>query len=215
MISKLQYISQGDSPDDHLDTIENACRSGADWVQLRLKNFDNATLLKTAEKAREITHNYQTRLIINDHYEIAKAVKADGVHLGQTDACPLEAKKHLYSWQIIGGTANSIQDCKILIDQKVDYIGLGPFKFTHTKQNLGPILGLDGYEFLFKALNPKIRIIAIGGITLNDVPEILKTGVYGIAVSGEITNDFNKIKLFQQLLGSSQLNEEACKLNQN
>lgn len=207
MISKLHYISQGDSPEDHLDNIENACRSGADWVQLRLKNLEHATLLTTAEKAREITSNFKTRLIINDHYKIAKLVEADGVHLGQTDACPMDARKHLYSWQIVGGTGNTIQDCKILIDKKVDYIGLGPFRFTNTKHNLSPILGLDGYENLLQSLKIEIPIIAIGGISLDEVPEILKTGVYGIAVSGEITNDFNKIKVFQQLLRTAELNE--------
>jgi thiamine-phosphate pyrophosphorylase len=215
MIPKLHYISQGDSPKEHLDNIIQACTSGAELVQLRLKNLDDAALLKTAEKAREITSNYQTRLIINDHYKIARAVKADGVHLGITDACPLEAKKHLYSWQIIGGTANSFQDCKILIDKKVDYIGLGPFRFTLTKQNLGPILGLTGYETLLKALNTEIPIIAVGGINLNDVPEILKTGVYGIAVSGELTRDFNQINQFKQLLPSSELQEQVWKPNQN
>lgn len=215
MIPKLHYISQGGSPEEHLDNINQACTSGAELVQLRLKNLDDATLLKIAEKAREITHNYQTRLIINDHYKIAKVVKADGVHLGSKDACPLEAKKHLYSWQIIGGTANSIQDCKILIDKKVDYIGLGPFRFTRTKQNLGPILGLTGYETLLKDLNTEIPIIAVGGITLNDVLEILKTGVYGIAISGELTKDFNQINQFKQLLPSSELQEQVWKSNQN
>ncbi len=214
MIPKLHYISQGECPEEHLENIIQACTSGAELVQLRLKNLDNATLLRTAVKAREITHNYQTRLIINDYYKIAKAVKSDGVHLGRTDVCPLEAKKHLYSWQIIGGTANSVQDCNTLIAKKVDYIGLGPFRFTRTKQNLGPILGLTGYETLLKALNLEIPIIAIGGITLNDVPAILKTGIYGIAVSGELTKDFKKINQFKQLLPSSELQEQVWKSNQ-
>ncbi|MCK0126324.1 thiamine phosphate synthase [Gelidibacter sp. F2691] len=215
MISKLHYISQGDSPERHLEHIENACKAGADWVQLRLKNRDEATLLKTAEKAREITQNYHTRLIINDHYKIAKAVKSDGVHLGKTDACPTEAKKHLYSWQIIGGTTNSIEDCKELIEKKVDYIGLGPFRFTQTKSNLSPILGVEGYEKLLRNLNTKMPIIAIGGITLSDVPEILKTGVYGIAVSGAITKVFNQINSFQKLLRTSSSEAKSFEMTSN
>ncbi|TXE07932.1 thiamine phosphate synthase [Gelidibacter salicanalis] len=215
MISKLQYISQGDSLKEHLDNITNACRSGADWVQLRLKNLEYETLLKTAEKAREITNQYQARFILNDHYKIAKTVKADGVHLGKTDACPMVVREHLYSWQFVGGTANTSQDCKEIIDKKVDYIGLGPFRFTKTKTNLSPVLGLDGYINVLQSLRIEIPMIAIGGITLNDVPEIIKTGVYGIAVSQEITQDFNQIKSFQKLLGISKFQEDLWNTNQN
>ena len=198
-----------------MDNITNACRSGADLVQLRLKNVAHETLLKTAEKAREITDHYHARFILNDHYKIAKAVKADGVHLGKSDACPLEARKHLYSWQLIGGTANTNQDCMALIEIKVDYIGLGPFRLTSTKTNLSPILGLDGYKNLLQSLGIEIPIIAIGGITIKDVPESINTGVYGIVISKEITKNFTKIKLFQELLGISKLEEEIYTTNQN
>ena len=93
-ISKLHYISQGNTPEEHLENIQKACASGAEWVQLRLKNTSEKTVLETAIKAREITAFFQTRLIINDHYKIAKEVKADGVHLGKKDACPSIAKKN-------------------------------------------------------------------------------------------------------------------------
>lgn len=215
MIPKLHYISQGTTPEAHLEHIQNACTSGAELVQLRLKNLDEATLLKTAEKAREITQHYQTRLIINDHYKIAKTVKADGVHLGKKDSCPTVAKKHLYSWQSIGGTANTLQDCQTLIAKKVDYIGLGPFRFTSTKDNLSPVLGLNGCIAILDELKTEMPIIAIGSITLKDVPELLETGVYGIAVSGEVTKDFNKINDFKQLLLGSDLQEQIWTPNQN
>ncbi len=214
MIPKLHYISKGDSPEMHLSNIKKACVSGAELVQLRLKNLDEATLLKTAEIAREITANYHTRLIINDHYKIAKAVKADGVHLGKNDTCPRVAKKHLYPWQLVGGTANSLQDCQDLIEKKVAYIGLGPFRFTATKNNLSPILGLNGYASLLNSLKTKTPIIAIGGITINDVPEILGTGVYGIAVSEELTKDFNKVSRFHKILQTPSSQEQVWKLNE-
>ncbi len=208
MIPKLHYISQGESPKAHIEHIQKACTSGAELVQLRLKNCSEKKLLKLATQAREITSHFQTRLIINDHYRIAKAVKADGVHLGKTDTCPLDARKTLYSWQIIGGTANTLDDCQTLIKKDVDYIGLGPFKFTDTKANLSPVLGLNGYTALIDALNTKTPILAIGGITLEDVPAILKTGISGIAVSGAITQDFNRIHTFNQLLNASSTLEQ-------
>lgn len=205
-INKLHYISQGATPKEHLENIQNACQSGAELVQLRLKNISDKKILKAAEEAREITNHYQTRLIINDHYKVGKAIKADGVHLGKTDACPTEARKHLYTWQIIGGTANTLEDCKVLLEKQVDYIGLGPFRFTNTKENLSPVLGLNGYLTILEELQTETPIIAIGGITLEDVTAILDTGVSGIATSGEITKDFNRISKFHQLLnaGSSQ-----------
>ncbi|WP_194766389.1 thiamine phosphate synthase [Tamlana sp. I1] len=212
MIPKLHYISQGNSPKEHLENIQKACQSGAELVQLRIKGVSEKKILKAAEEAREITNHYQTRLIINDHYKIAKAVKADGVHLGKTDTCPSIARKELYSWQIIGGTANTLKDCKDLVDKNVDYIGLGPYRFTTTKENLSPEIGFSGYLTILGKLHSKIPVIAIGGITTHDVSELLETGVYGIAVSGEITKNFNTIKAFKELLkGPETLEEQVWK----
>lgn len=208
VIPKLHYISQGSSPKEHLENIQKACASGTELVQLRLKNVSEKKLLKLAIAAREITSHFQTRLIINDHYKIAKEVKADGVHLGKTDSCPTIARKHVYTWQIIGGTANTLQDCETLIGKEVDYIGLGPFRFTTTKDNLSPVLGLNGYTAITEALKTETPIIGVGGITTEDVTDILETGISGIAVSGEITRDFNTIKTFNQLLNASSTEEQ-------
>ncbi len=208
MIPKLHYISQGSSPKEHLENIQKACASGAELVQLRLKNVSEKKLLKLATAAREITSHFQTRLIINDHYKIAKAVKADGVHLGKTDSCPTIARKYLYTWQIIGGTANTLQDCETLIGKEVDYISLGPFRSTTTKDNLSPVLGLNGYTAITEALKTETPIIGVGGITTKDVTDILETGISGIGVSGEITLDFNTIRTFNQLLNASSTEEQ-------
>ncbi|MCD8445645.1 thiamine phosphate synthase, partial [Tenacibaculum finnmarkense] len=163
MISKLQYITQGETAQDHLDHIQTACASGAEWVQLRLKGFDPKTILETAKKARELTAHYQTRLIINDYYKVAKEVNADGVHLGKKDDCPLKVRAYLGKFYSIGGTANTLEECKVLLDKKVDYIGLGPFRFTETKKNLSPVLGVDGYKKIIEELKTQTPIIAIGG----------------------------------------------------
>ena len=211
MISKLQYISQGATPEEHLENIQKACASGAEWVQLRLKKMAPKILLETAKKAREITNHFQTRLIINDYYKIAKEVKADGVHLGQSDTCPLEVRKSLEKWQIIGGTANTLDDCKNLLNKKVDYIGLGPFRFTKTKDQLSPVLGEKGYLTIVEELKTDTPIIAIGGITLNDVLDLMITGVYGIAVSGEITRDFNSISKFKETINGGATQEQRWK----
>ena len=208
MIPKLHYISQGISPKEHIENIQKACSAGAELVQLRLKNLSEKKYLKLAKEAREITSYFQTRLIINDHYKIAREVKADGVHLGKTDACSIDARKHLYTWQIIGGTANTLQDCETLIDKQVDYISLSPFRLAATNNNSPTILGLNGYTAIIEALKTETPIIGFGDITTKDVTEILKTGVSGIAVSKEITKDFDIIKTFNQLLNASSTEEQ-------
>jgi thiamine-phosphate pyrophosphorylase len=207
IIPKLHYISQGNSPKEHLENIQKACSSGAELVQLRLKISSEKKILKFAKEAREVTSHFQTRLIINDHYKIAKEVKADGVHLGPSDVCPTIARKYLYTWQMIGGTANTLEDCEKLLDKEIDYISLGPFRKTTTKDNLRPVLGLKGYTAITDVLKTPIPIIGVGGITTADVEAILETGISGIAVSGEITRDFNIVRTFNKLLNAS-LTEE-------
>ena len=208
MIPKLHYISQGETPEMHLANIQKACASGAELVQLRMKHFSEEEVLATAIKAREITGHFQTRLIINDYYKIAKEVKADGVHLGKSDADPMEVRTHLFSWQLIGGTANTLEDCQELSSKKVDYIGLGPFRFTKTKDNLSPVLGEKGYLTILEELKTDIPIIAVGGITSYDILDIMITGVYGIAVSGAITRDFNSIPKFKEMIAGGSIEEQ-------
>ncbi len=208
IIPKLHYISQGDSPKAHLDHIQRACTAGAELVQLRLKDVSEKRVLKIAKEAREVTAHFQSRLLINDHYKIAKAVKADGVHLGPSDVSPTEARKHLYSWQMIGATANTLQDCERLIEAQVDYISLGPFRFTSTKAPLPEVLGIKGYTAIMDVLHTETPILAVGGITIEDVAGILETGISGIAVSEAITNDFDSIRRFHQLLNASVVAEQ-------
>tara|TARA_R110002051_G_scaffold81751_1_gene145915 strand:+ start:63757 stop:64398 length:642 start_codon:yes stop_codon:yes gene_type:complete len=208
MIPKLHYISQGSSSKEHLENIQKACSSGIELVQLRLKKGSDKEILRVAQEAREITAHFQTRLVINDHYKIAREVKADGVHLGLSDACPIAARKHIYTWQIIGGTANTIEDCESPLVKQVDYISLGPFRETSTKENTAQLLGIDGFAAIVDALQTETPILGVGGITEADVKEILATGISGLAVSGAITRDFNSIKSFHQLLGASSTDEQ-------
>ncbi|HDZ06137.1 hypothetical protein LCGC14_0128930 [marine sediment metagenome] len=210
MIATLHYISQGSTPKEHLENIQKACSSGAELVQLRLKNQPEKVVLETAQRAREITLKFQTLLIINDHYKIAAAVKADGVHLGKLDSCPTKARKELASWQLIGGTANTLEDCKTLISKKVDYIGLGPFRFTKTKENLSPVLGINGYLTILEELKTELPVIAIGGIVMDDVSVLRKTGIHGIAISGEITRNFNSIPDFKKRINDAEIVEQRC-----
>ena len=208
MIPKLHYISQGNSPKEHLENIQKACTSGEELVRLKLKDLSEKKFLKFAQEAREITSHFQTRLSIIANYKIAREVKADGVHLEKSGPCPTVARKHLHTWQIIGGTANTFQDCETLLDKQVNYISLGSFKENPINKNASDALGLKGYIAITDVLKTGTPIIGFGGITTKDVAAILETGISGIAVSEEITRDFNSIKIFNQLLNASSTAEQ-------
>jgi len=207
IIPKLHYISQGSSPKEHLENIQKACTSGIELVQLGLENISEKRILKIAQEARAITSHYQTRLIIQKEYNIAKEVKADGVYLDITDTCPTLVRKQLYSWQMIGLAATSLQECETALLKEVDYIGLGPFRVPKLQKNT-PFLGLNGYTLVIEALKTQTPIIGVGDITTKDVNDLLEAGISGIAISDEITLNFGNIKTFNQLLKASSTAEQ-------
>lgn len=197
MIAKLHYISQ----EPHVENIEAACKAGVQWVQLRVKSKDPSEIEAIALKAQEICSQYDAKLIINDHVEIAKKIQASGVHLGKKDISPEEAGKQLNPEQIIGGTANTIEDIERL-SPFVDYIGLGPFRYTSTKKELSPILGIEGLKKILEQCQIKgidVPIVTIGGIGLNDIADILDTGIHGVAVASLINSGSNKEKIVKEL----------------
>lgn len=188
-MDKIYYISQGNTRQEHLNNIQNVCEAGCKLVQLRLKDVSDQEYVETAFKAKEICIQHGTILIINDKVAIAKEVNADGVHLGKNDLSPSAARTVLGN-KIIGGTANSLEDCLELINQKIDYIGLGPFRFTDTKKNLSPVLGLEGIQNIISEIRKKghdLPIYTIGGIKESDFEALSNTGVSGIAISGLLT----------------------------
>lgn len=202
MIDRIHYVSQGGTPGDHLKLIADVLLAGAKWIQLRVKNTDENTLLQIAEKAMELCNTHAAKLIINDHPAIALKVGAHGVHLGLEDMPVKEARAILGPHKIIGGTANTFEQVIQRIEEKVDYLGVGPFRFTTTKEKLSPILGAQGFQDIVKRLNAlhlSIPIIAIGGIGVEDVASVMETGVYGVAVSAALTNQPDISRAYQQI----------------
>ena len=170
---------------------EAACAGGVRWIQLRIKNASPEVWEQAARATLLVCRRYNAVLIINDNPALARAIGADGVHLGKADMSPAEARRLLGADFIIGGTANSFADIEQLTAAGANYIGLGPFRFTTTKQNLSPILGLTGYHTLLaqvRTTGSAVPIVGIGGIALADVPALLATGLHGVAVSGAITH---------------------------
>ncbi|MCH2234710.1 MAG: thiamine phosphate synthase [Crocinitomicaceae bacterium] len=188
MISKLQYITTGSDAQTHIEKCRSFCEQAGDWVQLRMKNVSDEVYLNTALECRRITEEYGAKLIINDNIQVAKNSNADGVHLGLNDESAYVAREVL-GRKIIGGTANTIEDVILQVNAGVDYVGLGPFRFTNTKKKLSPILGLEGYKRILdklKAEGINTPVVGIGGIDTEDINPLLDTGLFGIAASGMI-----------------------------
>ena len=191
---KIQYISQGAKPEDHLTNIQKVCEAGIRWVQLRIKDVDFETYLQIAKESKKICAAYSAVFIVNDNVSIAKESEANGVHLGLSDMNPKDARSILGDHSIIGGTANTLQDCLLQAENKVDYIGLGPFRHTETKKNLSPVLGLEGYRKIITELRApacQIPVIATGGILESDIKNLMENHVSGIAVSKLLTQNLN------------------------
>lgn len=198
----VYYISQGKTPNDHLQNIKKMVDAGVNWVQLRIKGSSANEILDIAQKAKEYCHENQVVFIINDDIQIAKLLNSDGVHLGREDESPQTAKELLGNKKIIGGTANTWDDCQKLIQMRVDYIGLGPFRFTLTKEKLSPILGIEGFRAIMNKLKGSkidIPVIAIGGIRLEDIEELIEIGISGVALSGFLHKQENIATTISQL----------------
>ena len=164
--------------------------SGGNWIQLRMKDETESEIEQMATQALSFCMQHEATFIMNDHVHLAAKIGADGVHLGKQDMAPDKAREILGPQAIIGGTANTFEDIKRLVQQGVDYIGLGPFRYTETKKNLSPVLGNAGYQSIFDACKKEgisVPVVAIGGLTPEDFPELFQTGVYGVALSSYIT----------------------------
>lgn len=204
IISRFHYITQDVPGYTHSQLAEFACRGGAKWVQLRVKNRPADVFRNEAKVCKIICEKYGARLIINDNVYLAKEISADGVHLGKEDMNAAEAREFLGNDFIIGGSSNSFEDIQRNANDGCDYVGLGPFRFTSTRDNLNPILGPVGIKNIMGQCARKkngIPVIAIGGIAPGDVKLLMDAGVFGIAVSSAINLSENKTETTMAFLG--------------
>ena len=154
-----------------------------------MKDAQREEIIATAAEILPLCREVGATFILDDHVELVELTGADGVHLGKNDMPIAEARRQLGCNKIIGGTANTFEDILAHAEAGADYIGCGPFRFTTTKKNLSPILGLEGYTRIVEQMrqnNISLPIVAIGGIAFEDIPAILQTGVTGIALSGSV-----------------------------
>ena len=180
----LQLISDGD-----LSVAAQFLDAGGRWIQLRMKDASAEVIVCRGKEMLALCRKRRAVLVVNDAPQLAVAIGADGVHLGQADMPPIEARRIIGDGAVIGSTANTFEQIAARNDGETDYVGLGPFRFTTTKKNLSPVLGTEGYRTILGRMrteNIPLPVVAIGGIELPDIPQIMRTGVDGIALSGAI-----------------------------
>ena len=185
----IQFITHYTERYSYSDAARIALEGGCRWVQLRMKDTPVEVIKPVALEVQALCRQYGATFIVDDHVELAKELHADGVHLGKKDMPIADARLMLGEEYIIGGTANTFEDVLQHYKDGADYIGCGPFRYTATKKNLSPILGLEGYTTIIRRMQEKnihLPIVAIGGITIADIPAIMQTGVSGIALSGTV-----------------------------
>lgn len=194
---RLQFITHYNERYSYEDSAKIALDGGCRWVQLRIKDAEEEFLEQMALRVQSMCREYGATFIIDDNVLLAKKIGADGVHLGKNDMPVAQARQILGEKFIIGGTVNTFEDILYhLKNGTPDYFGCGPFRFTSTKKNLAPVLGFEGYRDIVLKMREKgaeIPLVAIGGITKEDIPQLLECGVSGIALSGSIINAENPV----------------------
>ena len=206
----LQFITHPSERNSLAEEVQMALEGGCKWIQLRLKDATDEEFRQTALEIIPMCKENEAFLVFDDRVELAMEMSVHGVHLGKNDMNPLVARETMGAEAIIGCTANTAADIKAFRGWDVDYVGLGPFPPTTTRAKLSPLLGLEGYAAIVKEVRQAdilLPIVAIGGITIDDIAPLMATGVNGVAMSGAIINADDPVDYTRRVL--QRLNESA------
>jgi thiamine-phosphate pyrophosphorylase len=176
----------------HAQQVARLIEGGARLIQLREKHLSPREFFKDAQQAMLIARPSQTEIIINDRVDIALALRADGVHLGQTDLPPAAARRLFGPAAVIGYSAHNSSQVAAAAAMPIDYLAMGPVFTTATKENPDPVTGVDGLRRA-RAEWPEIPMVAIGGITLANAAEVFTAGVSAAAVVSAILENPSEI----------------------
>lgn len=194
------------------EEVQMVLEGGCKWIQLRLKDASDEEFRQTALEIIPMCRENEAFLVFDDRVELAMEMGVHGVHLGKNDMDPLQARETMGAEAIIGVTANTAADITRMRGWDVDYVGLGPFRFTTTKQKLSPVLGTEGYTEIVTAVRDAgimLPIVAIGGITIDDIPSLMATDVNGVAMSGAIINAPDPVEYTREVLASLEKNKNS------
>ena len=168
----------------HSELAAMAISGGADTIQFRQKSGSTREMIEACKEIKAICFKAGVTFIVNDRVDVALAVEADGVHLGQDDFPPSLARELLGKDCIIGGSAGDMCEAMKCLSDGVDYIGFGPVYTTTSKDDAGPACGINTMKEIFKKVH--LPVIAIGGIDVGNVDEVMGAGANGIAVISSV-----------------------------
>ena len=177
----------------HFEQVERLIAGGAEIIQLRDKHSSPRDFYASAEKAVSVARQNGVKIIVNDRVDIALALNADGVHLGQDDMPPKEARLILGETAIIGLSTHTVEQVRVASVSPLDYIAIGPIFQTQTKENPDAVVGLDGLRKI-REIIPNMPLVAIGGINEGNLLSVLDAGADAVAMIGAIVAGGAEIK---------------------
>lgn len=183
----------------HAQQVEKLIEGGAELIQLREKYASPKDFYASAKKALDIARRHNVKIIINDRVDIALALGADGVHLGQDDLPPEYAREILGEKAIIGFSTHNIEQAISAVKLPINYLAIGPVFTTKTKENPDEIVGVEGVKKVREAIGD-FPLVAIGGINLENFSDVLNAGVNSVAIISDLLSDFDKITERMKLL---------------
>ena len=193
-IEKLQFITHDIEKHTHIEQAQIACEAGAKWIQYRCLTKTDDELLEDINVIAEICDDWGATLIVTDHIHLNGKADIQGFHIEDMDADFKQLREELGEAITIGGSSNTVEGLLRIAAEGADYAGFGPFKVTTTKPNNAPLLGIEGYAKAMNVLkqqNIDLPVLAVGGVTLDDIDDLMKTGVFGIAASSAINQAEN------------------------
>lgn len=191
----------------HLDLARLAIAGGADTLQFRQKDGATRAMIDIAMQMKRLCADKDVTFIVNDRLDIAIASEADGVHLGQDDFPIPQARKLLGDDKIIGGSAVNLEEAEKCLSEGANYVGFGPVYPTDSKADAGPVTGVDLLRQAVEAI--PLPIIAIGGISAENTPELMETGAHGIAVISAVCCHEDPERATRALYGAVQASREG------
>jgi len=188
-IEKLHFITHDINQHSHVQQAQIACEAGAKWIQYRCLSKADDELLADINAIAAICDDWGATLIVTNHIHLKGKADIQGFHIEDMDADFIALRKQIGEEYTLGGSSNTVENLIRLAHEGADYAGFGPFKITTTKPNNSPLLGIEGYAKAVSQLQQTdimLPILAVGGVSLADIPRLMATGIYGIAASSAI-----------------------------
>lgn len=199
-IEKLQFITHDIPQHSHIEQAQIACNAGAKWVQYRCLTKNDDELLKDIHAIAEICDDWGATLIVTDHIHLNGKADIQGFHIEDFEADFTQLREQLEEAVTIGGSATTLEGLIRLAREGADYAGFGPYYTSTTKPNNAALLGIDGYRNAMtelQRLGINLPVLAVGGITINDVDPLMLTGIFGIALSSAINQSDDMSAAYQ------------------